>query len=132
MQIPHEFLEGRVQETGLRFARAGPLRRRNGLPAAGCGFRSAGAKRSSKRGRRAPARKCSAGATFRPNNSPIGDSARKPSSRSSAGLRRARPVSSRPIDEFERKLYLIRKRAENATHRIGHNYFYVEFVGKHA
>ena len=95
--------EGRVQEIGLRSAGAGQLRRRDGLPAARSVTRSAGAKRSSKLRSRARDRTLLGWRDVPTNNSPIGDSARKPSNRSSSRSSSSGIRTSRSIDEFRKK-----------------------------
>ncbi len=112
IQIPHEFFARECRALGFTLPGAGRIRRRHGLPPRRTPAAPAAAKASSNASLAKKASKSSAGATR-----PIDGRRHRPrgprlAALHPAGLHRPHRPRAWTTDELERKLYIVRKRAE--------------------
>ena len=126
IQIPHKFFARECAEAGLHAAAAGRVRRGHGVPAGGAvaapaGRRHPGADRARRRAHRAGLAR-HAGRTRTPSaawRAPRSPTSSRFSSRGASGMTE---------DELERKLYVVRKRAESeiaASDLPDKSFFYI-------
>ena len=124
------FLAEECERGRDRAARARALRRRHRLPAHATRATAAAARRSVEQiGRRGRACASSAGAPCRPTTRSLGPTARAGEPVDAAGVHRPGPTPSEDDLAFERKLYVMRRRVENAVrasdHRRARAMFYI-------